>query len=321
MGENIKQLYSSLIDQSDRQVNNGITKFDESQGRKILDNNTVTYTSVLEDCIKNKQGKINTKLIPNKYEIMDESNFGKISKNHSFTSDASFERILIFILKGNFLGFNDESNLLSTHELFAHLKKMLVWSKNVDFSDVKGHIHNYARQENIDTNRMKKFLAAMLHYDLDVSALIRFLGLIYQYYRIFLTGNILRRKQAESPKNWTPPRDFFSTFSVVFVCRFRNHLAEMPNNGMNGQPIVRFNQYGGLYDHGRPFPRSKWVLLSLFYESEVYEYGCCSARRLATITGVSVRSALKVIAFSNAAWKTHPVVLAMVMAIQVLVRF
>ena len=35
VGENIKQLYSSLIDQSDRQVNHGITKFDESQGRKI----------------------------------------------------------------------------------------------------------------------------------------------------------------------------------------------------------------------------------------------------------------------------------------------
>ena len=183
---------------------------------------------------------------------------------------------------------------------------MLTWSKNVDFSDVKGHIHNYARQENIDTNRMKKFLAAMLHYDLDVSALIRFLGLIYQYYRIFLTGNILRRKQAESPKNWTPPRDFFSTFSVVFVCRFRNHLAEMPNNGMNGQPIVRFNQYGGLYDHGRPFPRSKWVLLSLFYESEVYEYGCCSARRLATIIGVSVKSALKAIDFFEFGMENSP---------------
>ena len=199
MGENIKQLYSSLIDQSDRQVNNGITKFDESQGRKILDNNTVTYTSVLEDCIKNKQGKINTKLIPNKYEIMSESNFGKISKNHSFTSDASFERILIFILKGNFLGFNDESNLLSTHELFAHLKKMLVWSKNVDFSDVKGHIHNYARQENIDTNRMKKFLAAMLHYDLDVSTLIRFLGGNYtgEYRNVSKTINILRKSNCD----------------------------------------------------------------------------------------------------------------------------
>ena len=97
---------------------------------------------------------------------------------------------------------------------------------------MKGHTHNYARQENIDTNRMKKFLAAMLHYDLDVSALIRFLGLIYQYYRIFLTGNILRRKQAESPKNWRPASDFFQ-----LVYTFRNHLSEIPNNGMNDQPI------------------------------------------------------------------------------------
>ena len=30
VGENITQLYSSLIEQSDRQVNHGITKFDES---------------------------------------------------------------------------------------------------------------------------------------------------------------------------------------------------------------------------------------------------------------------------------------------------
>ena len=53
---------------------------------------------------------------------------------------------------------------------------MIAWSRNVDFSSIKAPIPNYQAQKSIDPNRVKLFLAALLHYDLDVPTLIRYLG-------------------------------------------------------------------------------------------------------------------------------------------------
>ena len=53
------------------------------------------------------------------------STFGKPSLDHTFTSEASFEHILIFVLKGRFLLESDKENLLNTHPLIKHFNKML----------------------------------------------------------------------------------------------------------------------------------------------------------------------------------------------------
>ena len=56
---------------------------------------------------------------------------------------------------------------------------MIAWAKNVDFSSIKSPIQNYQNQKSIDPNRVKLFLAALLHYELDVPTLIRYLGSNY----------------------------------------------------------------------------------------------------------------------------------------------
>ena len=53
---------------------------------------------------------------------------------------------------------------------------MLQWSKDINFTTIKNHIPNYQDQKAIDPNRVKLFLAALLHYELDIPTLIRYLG-------------------------------------------------------------------------------------------------------------------------------------------------
>ena len=79
--------------------------------------------TVTENMNKNIKGK---QLIPTKYEIMKSSTFGKPSIDHSFTSEACFEHVTIFILKSQFLHKLDNDNLLESHPLIKHLDKMLI---------------------------------------------------------------------------------------------------------------------------------------------------------------------------------------------------
>ena len=122
---------------------------------------------------QDKKGKNTT---PSKYDVYKNSKFGKVSRDHSFTSEASFEQILIFLLKSNYLHDKDKNNVLETHYLFRHLNKMIDWSKNIDIMTLKEPIKNYANQEKINPERIKKILAASLTYDFSIPTLIRFLG-------------------------------------------------------------------------------------------------------------------------------------------------
>ena len=139
--------------------------------RNITDTINVTYRNILDEHVENNKGKNNSTTVPNRYEIMNKSNFGKIFKDHSFTSEASLENIPIRIFKSKFLPMTDEKNLCSTHVLFTHLRKMIDWSKRIDFSDIKNHIPNYALQDKIDTNKKKRFLAAILQIILHILSL------------------------------------------------------------------------------------------------------------------------------------------------------
>lgn len=87
---------------------------------------------------------------------MKNSAFGKPSLNHTFTSEASFDHILIFILKEGYLSESNKENLLATHPLYKHLNKMLDWSKNINFLDIRDPIKGYAEQKTIDVTRVQK---------------------------------------------------------------------------------------------------------------------------------------------------------------------
>ena len=72
-----------------------------------------------------------------RHEILASSKFGRPGLNHSFTTEASFEHVFIFILKNNYMSKLDKTNLLSVHPLFKHFDKMLSWSYNIQFANIK----------------------------------------------------------------------------------------------------------------------------------------------------------------------------------------
>ena len=52
--------------------------------------------------------------IPSRHEIMKASKFGKPSIDHSFTSEACFEHVMIFILKSEYISRSDQDSLLNS---------------------------------------------------------------------------------------------------------------------------------------------------------------------------------------------------------------
>ena len=78
---------------------------------------------------QNKNTNTGKQKIPTRHEIYKNCTFGKTSQNHSFTSEASFEQVLIFVIKGTYLSNEDKNKLLNCHALFKHLNKMIDWSK------------------------------------------------------------------------------------------------------------------------------------------------------------------------------------------------
>ena len=156
-------------------------KEEYNKGKNDIHSTEHNLKSIYQGC-KNKAMSIqveeNSKgksIVPSKYAVYNNSRFGKISRDHSFTSEAAFDQILIFLLKSNYLPEQDKANLLSTNLLYKHLVNMIHWSKQINFMGIRDPIIDYATQVEIDVKRRQKMLAALLYYDLDVPTLIRFL--------------------------------------------------------------------------------------------------------------------------------------------------
>jgi len=105
--------------------------------------------------------------------------FGRPSRNHTFTSEATFDHIILFLFKSRLLSDPDLRALRDTHPLYIHLYQSIHRFRYVDFRTLSKINMNYAHQNEIPLQRRQLFLAAILHYDLHVPSLIHFLGKNY----------------------------------------------------------------------------------------------------------------------------------------------
>ena len=144
----------------------------------LTDRKDAITSAIEDDNMKNtitidNKGK---KQIYSKHVLTKNSKFGKPSLDHTFTSEACFEHVLIFILKNKYLSNQDKHALFKVHPLFYHLYKMMNWSKHIQFAELRNPIKNYSKQISINTTRIQQMLAVFLNYDLDIPTVIRFLG-------------------------------------------------------------------------------------------------------------------------------------------------
>ena len=104
--------------------------------------------------------------------------YGKPSKNHSFTQEASFETVLFQVLKvgSRYLTKEDQLSLCGTHPLINHLHQMIGYYSKVDFSKLREYDPNYATQKEIPSARIEMFMACLFFYDLRVANVMRYVG-------------------------------------------------------------------------------------------------------------------------------------------------
>ena len=106
----------------------------------------------------------------------DVQSFGKISRDHSFTKEATFENIAIFLLKSPFLDLAGLSALLQASVLLSILWKSLVKLRALDFSPLQQIDPNYKSYSSIPSTKVEMFLACAIFYNFDLASVIRFTG-------------------------------------------------------------------------------------------------------------------------------------------------
>ena len=105
--------------------------------------------------------------------------FGRPSRTHTFTSEATFDHVILVIFKSMILSDPDVRALRDTHPLYLHLHQSIRRFRYIDFRTLSHFNKKYAEQTEIPLQRRQLFLAAILHYDLHVPSLIHFLGKNY----------------------------------------------------------------------------------------------------------------------------------------------
>ena len=99
--------------------------------------------------------------------------FGKPDENHSFTQEASGETILFFILKSGYLNHSD---VIKVHPLIPHLILMMRRLSTYDFTWIRSIDRDWASQTAIANEKRIAMMACLLHYNMDVGLLMRYLG-------------------------------------------------------------------------------------------------------------------------------------------------
>ena len=102
--------------------------------------------------------------------------FGNVSRDHSFLLEPTFEHVVIYLLKSFHLSFEDYVSLLASSPLFNTLWAAMSQLKSVDFSPLCHYDAKYNLQQSIPAHKVGLFLACAIHYNFNVSTIIRYIG-------------------------------------------------------------------------------------------------------------------------------------------------
>lgn len=136
--------------------------------------------------------------LPTKLELYRHK-FGQPTKHLSFTQEACGETILHFVLKSGFLTHDETNQVHETHPLVRHLDVMRHQLTNYDFRWIRDIDENWNAQLHIKKEKSRAMMACLMHYDNDVSLLMRYLGNNYTaaHRRVQDTATILRTHNVE----------------------------------------------------------------------------------------------------------------------------
>ena len=148
-----------------------------------------TYLGTNETALVSNKGKEATRAtetnavnsldgVPSRALLRTRGKFGRPSVNHSFTQEACGETILHSFLKygRTYARDRDICALRASHPLVEHLDDMSIKLASFDFTWIREVNGQWATQNAVSLDRSRATLAALLHFDLDIGALIKYLG-------------------------------------------------------------------------------------------------------------------------------------------------
>ena len=105
--------------------------------------------------------------------------FGKASRNHSFTSEAAFDHILVMLFKSDILDDADMSAICESHPLYRHLAVTMRRCRNINFSILRDDDVNYDAQVEVPVKKRMATLSAAIYFNMNIPAVIRYCGGTY----------------------------------------------------------------------------------------------------------------------------------------------
>ena len=136
-------------------------------------NNYAEYmTNKTAEAAKDEGKKV---FYPTKAQLIKKNWFGKPDRNHSYNGEKVFEHTLVHLLKSGFCGEDLVKNLRLVRPNFNVVINILAWSKNIPFETLKLEGTRYQTQKKLSIERQRLLTACLLHYDLHVPSVIRYL--------------------------------------------------------------------------------------------------------------------------------------------------
>ena len=117
-------------------------------------------------------------VLPSAYQLMRNTEFGKPHVNISFTSESRLPQVLLIVYKQEFLKDtkNGYQRLWNTYPETRRLYDEWQRLKDVDFRELREMNPDWESQTEIPTRLLDLRLACLMHYDMDVATMIRFMG-------------------------------------------------------------------------------------------------------------------------------------------------
>ena len=114
--------------------------------------------------------------IPSRVKTALMQDFGKDNLHQCFYAEPAFRHVLLPLHKSGFLSPADVSNLCAASRHSRVLVDLLLEYSNVDFRPLQGYPEDVQSETELNQDRIKWATAALLHFDGDVAAVVRWVG-------------------------------------------------------------------------------------------------------------------------------------------------
>ena len=122
-----------------------------------------------------KCARVGLKALPTRAEL-HKGPFGKPSPNHLFVQAATLDTCMYHVLASGILPYEYFVNLCKVTPTITHLAKQIVQLKNYDFTWIRDEDPYWKKQLTVPQSHARAMMAAMFHYGMHASDVMRFLG-------------------------------------------------------------------------------------------------------------------------------------------------